>query len=70
MPQVPLDLREHPDGCECEFTPFEDGDPEESYHYLRQCPHCQHKWYSLHCPHESARRCPECKELVPRLEEL
>jgi len=38
--------------CECEFTPFDDGDEEESFHYKRRCDICGSTWYSLHCPHD------------------
>jgi hypothetical protein len=54
--------------CDCEFTPYPEGDPdhgEESTHYLRTCPACEHQWWSLHCPHDGAQSpCPLC-EFVP-----
>lgn len=50
--------------CECTFDPYPDDDPdaqEESWHFRRQCPGCQHVWYGLHCPHDGIQNpCPEC----------
>lgn len=49
------------DLCECEFTPFDDGDEEESFHYKRRCSSCGGTWYSLHCPHDlNQKPCIKC----------
>lgn len=60
----PLDLKPNPGVCDCEFTPdraTRDLDGEESWHYLRQCVACGHRWYGLHCPHDrNQNRCPGC----------
>lgn len=47
--------------CDCEFNPYDDDSGEESFHYLRTCEHCGHKWYGLHCPHDRYQNpCPNC----------
>ena len=58
---APLDLKPQLAICDCEFTPYADGDPEESWHYLRQCLFCGHRWYGLHCPHDGYQNpCGKC----------
>lgn len=47
--------------CECEFDPYQDGDDEESWHFLRRCNACGGEWYGLHCPHDGHQNpCPHC----------
>ncbi len=49
------------DECNCEFDPYEDGDPEESWHYKRTCENCGRVWWSLHCRHDGVQNpCPSC----------
>jgi len=62
--QSPLDLKPDRDVCNCEFTPYGNGDEdygEESWHYLRKCMFCGNEWYGLHCLHDGWQNpCPEC----------
>ena len=50
--------------CNCDFTPYPKIDEDfgkESYHYLRTCLFCEHKWYGLHCPHDFYQNpCSQC----------
>lgn len=50
------------DECECEFDAYDDGDTEESCHFLRRCLVCRHTFYSPHCVHEGPAefRCTNC----------
>ena len=60
----PLDLKENPHECDCEFTPYDDGDTEPSVHYLRLCPSCGFSWWGLHCPHDGIQNpCPACGKI-------
>ena len=56
-----------PEVCNCEFTPYDDGDTDESYHYKRLCTFCGNSWFGLHCPHDGHQRpCPNCgKRPIP-----
>lgn len=50
--------------CECEFTPYKNGDTSESWHFKRRCQKCGHAWYGLHCPHDGVQNsCPNCGTL-------
>lgn len=53
--------------CNCEFSIYDDGDTEESFHYKRKCTFCGHKWYGLHCEHDGYQNpCPNCfKKPIP-----
>lgn len=59
---IPIDDLVKPgEECRCEFQPFDDGDPEESYHFKRKCRHCGHVWWGLHCPHDGSQNpCGQC----------
>lgn len=67
MSLVPWDFV--PGDCNCEFSPDPSDPDEESFHYLRACLQCGHRWYALHCPHDRVQKpCPECG-LVPKPKE-
>ena len=55
--------------CDCEFSPYTDGDTEESWHYLRTCLHCGYEWYGLHCPHDGIQNPCPCCGTVPEVVE-
>lgn len=48
--------------CECEFDPYDEAKPEESWHYKRTCLNCGYVWHGLHCAHDGYQNpCPNCE---------
>jgi hypothetical protein len=46
--------------CECEMTQ-DSLDPDDDWHYDRECQTCGCQWRGLHCPHDQIQNpCPAC----------